>query len=155
MTHAKNFNYLLMHVAEVMDKQFDQLLHKQLGIGVSQYRLLMVLDQSPYLQQRGIAEMLGQSEAGISRQIRNLEKYNLIVSRRDPMNKRRCLNSLTPIGTRVTIDANRLVRESLISRTAGMEDEWPLRLNQDLRKLHQIICYPGKIGACDHQLDNI
>ncbi|HXR49712.1 MAG TPA: MarR family winged helix-turn-helix transcriptional regulator, partial [Verrucomicrobiae bacterium] len=67
MGPTNNLSYLIQHLAAVMGKQSDQLLQEQLGIGYSQYKILMVLEWNPRVQQRTIAESLGQTEASISR----------------------------------------------------------------------------------------
>ena len=59
--------YLLQHTATILMRQSDQVLQERLGIGMSQLKLLMMLQNSPNVQQRKLAECLGQTEASISR----------------------------------------------------------------------------------------
>ena len=58
MGPTKNLTYLLHHVSSVMGKQSDQVLQEQLGIGLSQYKILMVLEWNPRVQQRAVARDL-------------------------------------------------------------------------------------------------
>jgi DNA-binding MarR family transcriptional regulator len=63
MGPTNNLGYLIQHLAAVMGKQSEHVLKEQLGIGISQYRILMVLDWNPRVQQSAIATSLGQTEA--------------------------------------------------------------------------------------------
>jgi len=54
MGPTNNLTYLVQHLAAVMGKQADQVLQEQLGIGISQFRILMVLEWNPRVQQRTI-----------------------------------------------------------------------------------------------------
>jgi DNA-binding MarR family transcriptional regulator len=152
MGPTNNLNYLLNHLAAVLGKQTDQLLQEQLGIGLSQYKILMVLEWNPRIQQRSIAENLGQTEASVSRQIKLLKAKGLIVSKFDPANKRKHMSVPTPLGMQVTEAANDLLRRSLNSDLSVLGDDQLLKLTSSLQKLHKLVCRPGKVGACDHQL---
>jgi len=62
MAPNNNIGYLLNHLAFVLSRQSDQVLQEQLGIGFSQFKILMVLKWNPSLQQRQIAEWLHKLE---------------------------------------------------------------------------------------------
>jgi DNA-binding MarR family transcriptional regulator len=154
MNPNNNFNYLLTHLSAVISKQSDQLLQEQFGIGLSQYRILMVLDWNPHIQQRAIADSLGQSEASISRQIKLLKRKSLLSSKVDPNNKRKHISTVSPLGMQVTEAANELLKRSLDTDATNLRDK---KLNDTLaglQELHKIICKQGKTGSCDHQLGN-
>jgi DNA-binding MarR family transcriptional regulator len=147
-----NLNYLIQHLAEVINKQADQVLQEQLGIGVSQYRILAVLDVSPQIQQMAIAKALGQTEASISRQIKLLQAKGLLLSKIDPGNRRRHITSPTTLGLQIT-DAAMVIMNRNFSPDIdqfGNEKAKPLLI--ELQRLHQITCQTGKLGACDHVL---
>jgi DNA-binding MarR family transcriptional regulator len=152
MDPVNNLNYLINHLASVIGKQSDQLLQEQLGIGWSQYRVLMVLELNPRIQQKSIGKTLGLSEAGVSRQIRLLRKKGLLSSIVDPSNKRRHLSVATPLGIQVTDAANGILRRNFSQEFSKTADDQIMLLSASLRKLHHAVCQPGKQGACDHQL---
>ncbi len=55
--------YLLQHIGTILERQFDQALMEQLGIGTSQYRILLALEAHPSISQKHLATNLGQTEA--------------------------------------------------------------------------------------------
>lgn len=73
MVGSDNIGYALHHLVFVLDRQSDTVLQERLGIGFSQFKILMVLQKHQNVQQRRIAEFLGQTEASVSRQIKLLE----------------------------------------------------------------------------------
>ncbi len=152
MGPTTNLNYLLQHLSEVLGKQYDEALQTHLGIGLSQYKLLMVLEWNPRVQQRTIASSLGQTEASISRQIKLLKDKGLLVTRLDPTNRRRHITAPTTQGMQVTEAATALIRRSFGPEFGRLGEDQLLQLVSTLQQLHQIVCRPGKTGACDHQL---
>jgi len=152
MGPTNNLTYLLQHLASVIGKQADQVLQEQLGIGHSQFKILMVLEWNPRVQQRTIAESLGQTEASISRQIKLLETKGLISSRPDPQNRRKHITAPTPLGMQLTEAATAIMRRSFGPEFASMGDDQLQQLLVGLQHLHQVVCRPGKLGSCDHPL---
>lgn len=152
MGPTSNLSYLIQHLSAVMSKQSDQVLQEQLGIGLSQYKILMVLEWNPRVQQRTIADNLGQTEASISRQIKLLSAKGLLVAKRDPQNKRKHITAPTPLGMQLTEAATAILRRNFGPEFAGMGEDQLLQLLTGLQQLHRIVCRPGKVGACDHQL---
>jgi DNA-binding MarR family transcriptional regulator len=152
MDSANKLSYLVQHLAAVMGKQTDQVLQEQLGIGVSQYKILMVLEWNPRVQQRTIASSLGQTEASISRQIKLLTAKGLLIVKRDPQNRRKHLTAPTTLGMQITEAASAIMRRSFGPEYVAMGDDQLAELLKNLQNLHQIICRPGKLGACDHLL---
>jgi DNA-binding MarR family transcriptional regulator len=152
MGPANNLNYLLTHLAAVISKQSDQVLQEQLGIGLSQYKILMVLEWNPRVQQKAIADSLGQTEASISRQISLLKEKSLLVSKADPQNRRKHITTPTPLGMQLTEAANGIMRRSFGQDFANLGEDQLMKLVTGLQQLHKIVCRPGKAGACDHQL---
>jgi DNA-binding MarR family transcriptional regulator len=152
MGPTNNLSYIVHHLAAVMGKQSDQVLQEQLGIGLSQFKILMVLEWNPRVQQKAIADSLGQTEASISRQIKLLKGKGLLVSRVDPNNKRKHITAPTPLGMQVTEAATNIMRRSFGPEFSSLGDDQIMQLVSGLQKLHTIVCRPGKLGACDHQL---
>jgi len=152
MGPGNNLSYLLQHLAAVMGKQSDQALQEQLGIGLSQYRILMVLEWNPRIQQKSIADSLGQTEASISRQIKLLTGKGLLVAKPDPQNRRKHITAPTPRGMQITEAAANILRRNFGPDFAHLGEDQLLHLQKDLQRLHRSVCQPGKVGACDHQL---
>jgi len=152
MGPANNLSYLIHHLAAVVGKQSDQVLQERLGIGLSQFKILMVLEWNPRVQQRAIADSLGQTEASVSRQIKLLKNEGLLVSKADPQNRRKNITAPTPKGMQVTEAANNILRRSFGQDFASLGDDQLMQLVTGLQRLHRIVCRPGKAGACDHQL---
>lgn len=152
MGPTNNLSFLMNHVASVIGKQSDQVLREQLGIGLSQYKILLVLEWNPRVQQRSIADSLGQTEASISRQIKLLKTKGLLQSKIDHTNRRKHLTAPSPLGMQVTEAATNILRRSFGPDFASLGEDHLLQLITNLQKLHRIVCRPGKLGACDHQL---
>lgn len=89
---------LLHKVSTRLDKVSDQVLLERLGIGLSQFRVLLYLLADDGARQNLIAENLSQSEASISRQVTILENQGLAVVRRSSTTRRVRLIFLTQKG---------------------------------------------------------
>jgi DNA-binding MarR family transcriptional regulator len=152
MGPTNNLSYLLHHLAAVMGKQSDQVLQEQLGIGLSQYKILMVLEWNPRIQQKAIADSLGQTEASISRQIKLLKAKGLLTSKIDSANKRKKITLPTPLGMKITEAAANSLRTSLGPEISGLGDDQLMQLTTGLQRLHRVVCRTGRPGACGHQL---
>jgi len=144
--------YLVQHLAGVIGKQAEQVLQEQLGIGLSQFKILMVLEWNPQVSQRTIARSLGQTEASISRQITILMKRGLLISRSDPGSRRKHVTAPTPLGMQATEAASNILRRSFGPEFSAMGDDQIMQLITGLQRLHAVVCRPGKSGACDHPL---
>lgn len=152
MKPTNNLTYLLHHVSSVMSKQSDQILQEQLGIGLSQYKILMVLEWNPRVQQRTVATSLGQTEASISRQIKLLKAKGLLLTKVDAQNRRKHITAPTPRGMQITEAATAILRHNFGPEFASIGKEQLLQLITGLQAIHRVVCRTGKVGACDHQL---
>ena len=152
MSPTQNLGYLVQHLAMVMGKQSEEVLQRELGIGLSQYRILAVLDWNPRVQQSVIASSLGQSEASISRQIKILEKRDLVMVEKDPLNRRKHIARPTPKGMQVTEEANNIIRRNLSPEYSNMGEAELVQLAKGLVDLHKLICRRGRKGSCNHPL---
>jgi len=89
----------LLHQASAsLDRHSDEVLHERLGIGLSQFRILLSLLRDDSQSQVLIAENLDQTEASISRQIGLLKTKKLIDVRPNPVSKREKLIFITGKG---------------------------------------------------------
>jgi DNA-binding MarR family transcriptional regulator len=152
MGPTNNLVYLIQHLAAMIGKQTEQVLQEQLGIGLSQFKILMVLEWNPRVPQRHIADSLGQTEASISRQIKVLKGRGLLMTKQDPENRRKHITAPTHMGMQVTEAATNIVRRNFGPEFGGMGEDQVLQLIGGLQRLHAIVCKPGKAGACDHPL---
>jgi DNA-binding MarR family transcriptional regulator len=142
----------MQHLSSVLGKQSEQVLQERLGMGLSQYRILMVLEWSPRVSQKVIADSLGQTEAAVSRQVKAMVAKGMVVAKPAPGNRRRYVIAPTPFGMKLTETANDALRRSMGSDISGFGEEELAQLSASLHKLHRAVCRPGKTGACDHQL---
>ena len=92
----------LHNLSALLSRESDQILQERLGIGLSQYKILVAVEHNSRIQQRAIAVELGQTEASVSRQVKILQHKDMITSRKNPSNRREHLTELTPRGVRVT-----------------------------------------------------
>lgn len=100
MQPGENIGFLLQRLAFHIERESDQVLQEQLGVGYSQFKLLMVLRWRGNIQQKQIAATLGQTEASISRQVKLMEEKGLLTFSVNPKNKREHITKLTPKGIR-------------------------------------------------------
>lgn len=152
MGPANNLSYLLHHVSTVLDRQVDQVLQQELGIGLSQFKILMVLEWNPRVKQRSIAASLGQTEASVSRQIKLLRSKALLEAKTDPQNRRKHITAPTPKGMQLTEAATAILRRNLGPELGDLNQAQLVQLTDGLQRLHRSLCKPGRPGACDHQL---
>ncbi len=149
MQSTSNSSYLLGHVASVLHRQSDQVLLERLGIGLSQYRILVMLEESASLSQRQIADALGQTEASISRQVKLLLEKGMLATSVDPAERRKHLTRPTPKGIKVTQAA----QDTLAQFYAPVMDSFSAKEREQffkmLTKIHEYSCAAGKPMACD------
>lgn len=146
-TYARDAMHMLEHVSGTFHRQADQVLQERLGIGMSQYRIMALLHDAQK-RQRDLADILGQTEAAISRQISLLAERGAVVSVAHPLRKRERIASLTPKGIKLALAA----QDILGHYTAPMFDAFTAKQQQALldalRVLHQHTCKPNKPFAC-------
>lgn len=147
---TNNIGYLLQHLSTVLAKQTDQILSERLGIGFSQYKILLVLQANPRTRQRHIAERLGQTEASISRQVKIMHVKNLLQTNINPNNRREHITTPTSKGLRLAEEAQNLLNGfhgPMFDRLSPKQRELLL---ESLVLMHQTACQTGRIGSCDH-----
>jgi len=106
MSFADNLVYQMQHTALLLTRFSDLVLHERLNIGFTQYRILIVLQYAPNIQQRSIAESLDQSEAAISRQVKLMCQQGLLTVESRRENKREHITKLTKKGERLANEAS-------------------------------------------------
>lgn len=132
--------FLVQHLAFSIGRNNDQILQEQLGIGFSQFKLMMVLQKMSQIQQKQIANALNQTEASISRQIKLLDDKGLLQTTVSPKNRREHITTLTAKGVRYTEEAQRIMQnynQPMFDSLSNKEQE---QLAQQLDRLHDVIC---------------
>ena len=140
MGPTNNTGYLLQHLAFVLARHSDQVLQEQLGIGFSQFKILTVLQWNPAVQQRQIAERLGQTEASISRQIKLLQRQGLLTSIASPNNRREHITRTTPKGERLTDKALEVLNKYHAPMFARLNAKQHQQLREILSIMHDHAC---------------
>ncbi|HSX46489.1 MAG TPA: MarR family transcriptional regulator [Patescibacteria group bacterium] len=140
MGPTNNIGYLIQRLAFCLGRQSDQVLQDKLGIGLSQFKILMILQWHPSILQKHIAEALGQTEASVSRQIKVLQKQGYLETRVTPENRREHITKLSKSGVRA---AERAIEElnTYHSPTFARLSESQLNeLHEALTKLYDAAC---------------
>lgn len=140
--------YLLHHISTILDKRYNTELESQLGIGVSQLKILHVLEQHPFSLQLFIARFLGQSESAVSRQVQALHETGYIKREKNPHDGRQRIICLTKAGSvilresaRIKTDCYQRVLESALTGTQLS------RLRNELQGLHSGFCTASPSGC--------
>lgn len=97
------------HLAFILEKKVDEQLKEQLDIGFAQYKVLEAVNQNMLAKQATIARLLDQTEAGISRQIKILQRKGLLFVGDVMGNKRARELSLTEIGEEMVRQAESVI----------------------------------------------
>lgn len=153
MEPINSLSYLLQHTPTIMYRQSDQLLQERLGIGMSQFKLLMMLKFTPNIQQRTLAESLGQTEASISRQTKLLTERGMLDVAINPDNKREHITTLTAKGAKIADAANDILHEYHDQVFERLSEKQRQRLSELLTEVHEIVCQTGRPYACDGPLN--
>lgn len=153
MQSNHNIGYLLQHVPSVLAKQSDQALQERLGIGFSQFKILMVLGWNLNVQQRHIAESLGQTEASISRQIKLMHERGWLQSTVSPGNRRERVTRPTEKGMELAARARQVLTEYHTPMFERLRESQVEQMVEILMSMHSYLCQQGKTGACDHPMD--
>lgn len=140
MELTNNPGYLLQHLSAVLAKQSDQALQERLGIGFSQFKLLMVLENHPELKQRQIADKLGQTEASISRQIKIMHDKGLLQTTINPRNRRVHLTTITTKGMRLAEEALLTLNKCHAATFDSLGDKKQAALEEILIQMHEYAC---------------
>lgn len=140
MPLAADTTYLLEHIASVLAKQSDQVLQEQLGIGLSQFKILRTLQTEPRTTQREIAGTLSQTEASISRQVKLMLSDGLLQSLRNPKDRREHLTVVTPKGERLTEAASVALERYHHPAFAALSEKQYEQFAGGLERLHAQLC---------------
>jgi DNA-binding MarR family transcriptional regulator len=140
MQPTNAIGFLINHLAFLMMRQSDQVLQERLGIGFSQFKILKVLQTNPQVQQKQIADALGQTEASISRQIKLMHDSGLLQTTVRPENRRRHLTTLTRKGARISEEAIVVLNAYHKPMFDNLGDKQQQQLVEILQKMHAFAC---------------
>lgn len=143
MARSDTFDYLLQHIVALLTQQSDQVLHEQLGISMSYYKILRLLEVDGRCTQKEIAVALGQTEASISRQIRLMAVQNLLQTVRNKADRREHLTVLTPKGKQITLVAASALAAYYKPAFGVLNDKQARQLAEVLTRLHDALCNAG------------
>lgn len=149
MRVANDISSQMHHLVSLMSREGDQTLQEQLGVGLSQYKILSTLHEHPRLQQRTIAQMLGQTEASISRQIKLLQQKAMLIAPKNPNNRREHIASLTPKGVRIVEAAEKVLENYHRSFLKGLSTKNQQQFHDLLNTIHRDVCYMQHPGVSD------
>jgi len=152
-SHTLNqVDYLLEHLPVMLARQSDQMLQEQLGIGLSQYRILRAIHWHKEAEQRKLAQSVGQTEASISRQIKVLQQKGMVASEVRANERRKHFVYITPKGLKVAAAANDALVQYRLPIFSELNEKETRQLVDALIKLHYLVCQSNKTYACDHPL---
>lgn len=149
MDSTNSLSYLLQHTSTIMHRQADQVLQEQLGIGMAQFRILMALQERSPVQQRFLAETLGQTEASISRQMKLLTDKGLVSIEVNPENRREHITLPTAKGLRLTHAAQDILADYHLPAFEQLSTKEKQQLTELLGHVHMYYCQEGRPYACD------
>lgn len=135
-----NLGYLFHHISAVLARQSDQILQEQLGIGFSQFKILLILAEGKGVQQRQLAATLGQTEASISRQIKLLIDNGMITNQVNPTNRREHITHLTPKGIKVTDKATEILNNYHAPVFNRLSERQQAQMRELLTAMHGAVC---------------
>lgn len=147
VSNIRRVRRMVVHLAEVQSKRSDQLLQERLGIGLSQYRILNVLNDHPGVKQNQIAKQLGQTEASISRQLVRIVHDELVATKVLPDNRRSTVAMLTVKGGRILDEAHRIL-DAKLQVFEQLDAKQLSQLDNLLGVLHTHFCSTGQRGSC-------
>ncbi len=113
---TKSF-WLIHNIANILQKQVDEAIKERVGIGLAQYKVLEAIGYKGIAKQNQLAEMLHQTEAGISRQVKLLYKKGLVVYATNNSRRGSSDVALTKIGEELV----RLAYQVVDDQTANLD----------------------------------
>jgi DNA-binding MarR family transcriptional regulator len=101
----------LLHLSYILQQSSDELLLDETGVGLSQARIMSVLHRSTVRSQRSIATELAQTEANVSRQLRQMKQQGLVAIKQSKNDARQREVVLTAKGASVYQKAEKLLKK--------------------------------------------
>ncbi len=142
-TYSETYLYKLHRLTNSLDRLFDQTLHTYARIGLTQFKLLLTVQQLGLVQQRKVAIFLEFSPAAISRQVDIAHHQGWIRVQGTVHDRRSRLLQLTAAGA-VAIDKGIAALEQHAfkifaddKRQAGLMDHIDVLLTNTKEAMHE------------------
>lgn len=107
--------FALLKAASRIERRFDRVLSATKGVSFTEYHLLNVLNQ----QHNGsatrvvLANAVSLTPSAITRALKPLEKIGFVTTEKSDHDARRSIASLTPAGSELLEDANKIVLDEI------------------------------------------
>lgn len=141
-----NLGYLIHHLAFALDRQSDQVLQERLGIGFSQFKILMAAKWKGSVQQKRIAKYLSQTEASVSRQVKILQEKGFVESKPNPKSRREKITVLTLKGERILERAMLVLNEHHSPMMEQLSPKQQIQFIDSIKILRNFACGNYKDG---------
>jgi DNA-binding MarR family transcriptional regulator len=117
--HERTLLFAMVRLVNLTARPFQEGIGRSHRLGLSEWRVLAVLQAHPGSAATAIAQRTGLDKMSVSRALASLESAGRIVRRPDPDDGRRALASLTPAGRRLygTLRGEALAREAAVTGT--------------------------------------
>lgn len=136
MDQNDDLGTLLHFASSSLDQHSDYVLREKLGIGLSQFRILLVLLSEDGQNQISIADNLDQTEASISRQIKILKGKKLVEVRPKPNSKREKIVFITGKGLMLGESGLSILNSYHLPLFTGINEHDQKALKNILRSIH-------------------
>jgi DNA-binding MarR family transcriptional regulator len=151
MDDAQAISYYLQHLAVLIGRQSDQVLQEQLGIGMSQFRILQAVQANPSVQQKQVASLLGQTEASVSRQVKLMMTRGMISAEANPQNRREHITVILPKGERLLEAGVQVLANYHGPAFQSLSGRQQAKLVELLSELHATMCTVDGIEGLLHK----
>ena len=138
MSYKNSNAYMIHEVAQRLTAESDQILLERFGIGFSQLKVLLCLEERSGIPQKQIAKQLSQTEASISRQITVLFRKNLVVIKTGK-DSRKNLVFPTSRGVEVIIKATKALRDYNFPIFDDLSPKQEKLLHETLQKINKYL----------------
>lgn len=142
----EGINALLAHIGITADQKCDQLLWERLGIGLAQYRILLVVGAGQSPTQRVVADRLQVTEAAVSRQVKLLIDKVYIERAVNPGNRKEQLLRTTGKGDRICLAAQELMANQSRKMLDALNYRQQKALVVHLVAVHEAVCIDANCG---------
>jgi DNA-binding MarR family transcriptional regulator len=118
-----------------LQQSSDELLDREVGVGLSAVRIMSVLHERVPHSQRTIASLLRQTEANVSRQLKIMHKSGLVKVIKNKKDGRQRDVTLTTKGKKKNEAAQKLLNKYYSSLISGLSKKDSVNFEQSVQKL--------------------
>lgn len=132
--------YYLHRLSSILQRKSDEALQRELEIGFSQAKLMIIASKHPRCEQREMAHHLGQTEASISRQLKIMQDAKLVSVERDKKDNRRRHIKLTAHGEKTLAKAKKVLEAQHSEALKDFTDQEVEQLLEQHKRMIQALC---------------